>query len=129
MTMDTININILILLPLLVIVLSSLPVTALSSSSAQSPPTPKLLAFATTTTSRTHNGGDVTARHYLVRIRFAPDEAEDIISSAPTAASSAATLQRILSAHILTVQFENMDQHDHPADSGTPPSPAGSSHH
>lgn len=115
------------LLPLLVIVSWCLAATALSISSAPSPPTPKPSASVTTTTSRADTGGDVTARDYLARIGFAPDEAEDIISSASTD-DSAATLQRILSAHLLTVPFENMDQHDHPADNGAPPSPAGSSH-
>jgi len=54
----------------------------------------------------------VTPFLYLDRIGFAPDEANKIISAA---APSVENLQKILTAHLLAVPFENMDQHEHPA--------------
>jgi N-hydroxyarylamine O-acetyltransferase len=47
---------------------------------------------------------------YLQRIGFSVDEVNELISSSPNLEK----LQRLLSAHIVTVPFENMDQHEHP---------------
>mmetsp|Transcript_5263 Transcript_5263/g.7848 ORF Transcript_5263/g.7848 Transcript_5263/m.7848 type:complete len:397 (-) Transcript_5263:63-1253(-) len=49
---------------------------------------------------------------YLERIGFDSTEINELLSAGP----NISTLQRILTAHLLSVPFENMDQHTHPSD-------------
>ena len=53
---------------------------------------------------------------YLQRIGFSVDEVNELISSSPDLEN----LERLLSAHLVTVPFENMDQHEHPSHEETP---------
>ncbi|KAL7525130.1 hypothetical protein ACHAXR_000869, partial [Thalassiosira sp. AJA248-18] len=53
---------------------------------------------------------------YLRRIGFSEGEANDLIADPP----SLEQLQTLLTAHLHTVPFENMDQHEHPSHGDTP---------
>ena len=53
---------------------------------------------------------------YLHRIGFSEEEVDELIASSPDLKK----LQKLLSAHIASVPFENMDQHEHPAHGETP---------
>ena len=55
---------------------------------------------------------------YLQRIGFSEEDIHDLISSRHS--PDLAKLQKVLTAHLMTVPFENMDQHEHPSHRDTP---------
>lgn len=57
---------------------------------------------------------------YLKRIGFSREEADEMVSSSSSNTSSMEDLQKLLTKHLMSVPFENMDQHEHPSHGDTP---------